>query len=125
MPLELALLLVLADFDVKSNKKCESTGSFTFCGQRNLNQDLLLTWEKEKPLNNGCFYIRLEQKTAINMLHRACPLFTNLGRVVTHYPYDLSVFGRVSAKTASWDTVFTGHISQVSDLEFKPFEHTL
>ena len=50
-----------------------------------MNQDLLLTWEKEKTLNNGCFYIRLEQKTAINKLHRVCPLFTNLGRVETHF----------------------------------------
>lgn len=45
------------------------------------------------------------------LAHRACPLFTNLGSVVTHYPYDLSVFGRVSAKAASWDTVFLTHIS--------------
>ena len=37
--------------------------------------------------------------------------------MVTHYPYDLSVFGRVSAKAASWDTVITDTYKHIRDME--------
>ena len=37
--------------------------------------------------------------------------------MVTHYPYDLKVFGRVSAKAASWDTVFTDTYKHIRDME--------
>ena len=37
--------------------------------------------------------------------------------MVTHYPYDLKVLGRVSDKAASWDTVFTDTYKHIRDME--------
>ena len=45
------------------------------------------------------------------------PAVHELRECGSSYPYDLKVFGRVSAKAASWDTVFTDTYKHIRDME--------